>query len=253
MAFKINQYKKILRPCYIDGDLCIIPLNNGQEAITNKEYYNKVSQYNWCISDGYAVAYINNKMIPLNRLLFPEIEICRFINHLRYDCRKENVIELKRKCYIEDGVCKIPLNNGQIAICDADRFDEVNKHTWLIYQNRYVATMINRKIVRLHTFLYPEWKMIDHINHDGLNNTSKNLREANHSQNMINSRVRKNSKSGYKGVCFLGREKKWLASISKDNKRTRIGLFKTAKEAAIAYNEYAIKLHGEYAVLNNIE
>lgn len=75
MAFKINQYNKILRPCYIDGDLCIIPLNNGQEAITNKEYYDKVSQYNWCVSDGYAVTLIDRKMIPLNRFLFPEIEI----------------------------------------------------------------------------------------------------------------------------------------------------------------------------------
>ena len=248
-----NQYIKIIRQCYIKDNLCFIPLNNGQEAFTNKEYFDKVSKHNWCIDDdGYVLTNIKGKNIPLQRFLFPEIKVIRLINRNGLDCRKENIKTMKRECYIENNICYIPLNNGMLAFCDADRFNEVNQYNWT-YTDRRATAYINHKNIKMHRFLYPEWKFIDHINHNILDNTSINLREVNHQQNMINRSINYNSKSGYKGVCFLGREKKWLASISVNKKRYRLGLFISAKEAAIAYNEKAKQLHGEYACLNIIK
>ena len=43
----------------------------------------------------------------------------------------------------------------------------------------------------------------DHIDHNGLNNQRDNLRVSSASQNNMNSRIRKNSTSGYKGICWL--------------------------------------------------
>jgi hypothetical protein len=125
--------RKPKRQCYIKNDLCYIPLQNGQEAFTNKEYYDIVKNYTWLYNSlGYIVANINNKNIYLTKYLFPKIsKRILFIDKNKFNCRKENVIELKRKCYIEDNICKIPLNNGQIAMCDVDSFEEVSKYNWV--------------------------------------------------------------------------------------------------------------------------
>jgi len=61
--------------------------------------------------------------------------------------------------------------------------------------------------------------------------------------------------SKYKGVYFdkTGtRKKRWRAVISEENKITKLGRFLTEKEAAIAYNNKAIELYGERAILNKI-
>jgi hypothetical protein len=243
---------KTLRQCYIKDGLCYIPLQNGQEAFTNKEYYDIVSQHNWSASKNAIVTIINNKTIILSKFLFNYVNKVNYLNKNNLDCRKENVIELKRKCYIEDGVCKIPLNNGQIAICDADRFDEVNKYNWIIHSLNYAATSIKRKHILLHRFLYPEWKLIDHINHNGLDNRSYNLREATQHQNSMNSKLNKNSNTKYKGVSYFTRDNKYEAYINFNYKKIHLGKYPTPEEAAEAYNKKAKELFGEYACLNVI-
>lgn len=55
-----------------------------------------------------------------------------------------------------------------------------------------------------------------------------------------NRRIMSTNTSGYKGV---GQEKgkpNWYARIALNGKRIRLGTYKTAKEAAIAYNTYVI-------------
>jgi hypothetical protein len=89
--------------------------------------------------------------------------------------------------------------------------------------------------------------IIDHIDMDGLNNSIKNLREATRSQNQWNSPIRKNNKSGYKGVSFCSRLKKWRAVIGCDKVEMTIGYFQTPELASAAYNAKAKELHGEYA------
>lgn len=107
----------------------------------------------------------------------------------------------------------------------------------------------------LHRLLYglfvgpiPEGMTVDHADGDVLNNRLENLRLATRSEN---SRNRK-TKSEYKGVYPMcsGR---WYASIFKEGKRYRIGHYDTAIEAARAYNEAALKYHGQFARLNAIE
>jgi hypothetical protein len=238
------------RSCYIKDNLCYIPLQDKTTAITNAEYINLVSKYNWTkTTGGYAVTSINNKLIFLHIYLFSEIKLHRFINENTTDCRKENIIEIDRHCFIKDNICYIPLaNTDKLAMCDADRFDEVNKYNWAISDGR-VSTNINDKQCRLHRFLYPQWKMIDHINHDTSDNRSCNLREVTPKQNMMNTRVRKNSKSGYKGVSFSKDKNKYRVQVI--NKF--VGYFKTSEEAAEAYNKKALELFGEYACLNVIK
>ena len=91
---------------------------------------------------------------------------------------------------------------------------------------------------------------IDHINGDTLDNRFSNLRIATSGQNKTNRDVRSDSKSGFKGVEFQKQNKNWCAYICHDGKKRHLGVFDTADDAAIAYNEAAIDRWGPYARLN---
>lgn len=59
--------------------------------------------------------------------------------------------------------------------------------------------------------------------------------------------------SQYKGVSYSKKSKKWLASIRPDGLSISIGLYSSEIEAALAYNEAAIKYFGPSAFQNVIE
>ncbi len=87
---------------------------------------------------------------------------------------------------------------------------------------------------------------LDHIDGDPSNNRLANLREANCSENSANSRRRKHNKSGFKGV-YCENGKRWVAQIRFQNKRTRLGRFKTAEAAHAAYCAAAQAIHGNFS------
>lgn len=101
-------------------------------------------------------------------------------------------------------------------------------------------------------YVYGEWpeNEIDHINRVRHDNRLCNLREATHSQNMANHAIRSTNKTGFKGVYFDKFCGKYRATCSVDGKRFYLGSFNTVEEAAIAYDEKAKELQGEFAVLN---
>lgn len=68
-------------------------------------------------------------------------------------------------------------------------------------------------------------------------------------QNRANSNRGANNTSGYKGV-HLKDGKHWYAQINVKGKKLYVGRFKTAKEAARAYDTAAIQHHGEFARTN---
>lgn len=100
--------------------------------------------------------------------------------------------------------------------------------------------------------------IVDHINNDTLDNRKSNLRIANPGLNISHSKKyeykEKVTTSKYKGVSFSKNrrsKKKWGCIITLYKKR-HIFYFLTEIEAARKYNEMAIKLLGEFAVLNEL-
>jgi hypothetical protein len=86
---------------------------------------------------------------------------------------------------------------------------------------------------------------IDHINGDKADNRIENLREADHSQNQVNTATRRNE-SGYRGVRFVPKTGRWAARIYVSGAEIRIGTFATAKEASEAYKAKAAEIYGEF-------
>lgn len=166
--------------------------------------------------------------------------------------------------YIDDSIIKFLVESpkyGDIeVIIDKEDLIHINKYTWhLKYDKKidgfYISSQYKNKHLILSRIILnltdPKIKA-DHINHNTLDNRKINLRKCNNSQNNCNKFLTSDNKSGYKGVSWRLDCKKWRSTIYKNNKCIHLGYFKNKIDAAKAYNEAAIKYHGEFAYLNKI-
>lgn len=166
----------------------------------------------------------------------------------------------------------IPLTRGKMAIVDACDYEYLNQWKWCFcpsettksggYAGRVDLSSGKRVKVAMHRLVYSRrseidissLKDIDHKNREGLDNRFDNLRHATRSQNSANRLEGINNTSGYKGVkSDPMREGVWIAQINENGKRTGLGYFNSPEEAALAYNEAAIRIYGEFACLNQVE
>jgi len=132
-----------------------------------------------------------------------------------------------------------------------------NKEAGSKAKNGYIyITMIGeRYLAHRLAFLYVEGVFpenhVDHINLNRADNRFSNLRKCTMSQNLFNRNKNVFRKNGekYKGVCLV--REKYKAQIKTNGKNVYIGSYETEEQAAEAYNEYAKKLGGRFALLND--
>lgn len=91
---------------------------------------------------------------------------------------------------------------------------------------------------------------VDHINGDGLDNRSVNLRIATTRQNTQNIGLRRSNTSGFIGVYWNKDRRRWMARLSADGQRMFLGYFNEPEEAARARDIAAVAHHGSFARLN---
>ena len=96
----------------------------------------------------------------------------------------------------------------------------------------------------LHIFLLgnpPKGMVIDHINRNRLDNRKCNLRVVDKRTNALNSKISIRNTSGFRGVRYDKRAKRWHAVFQiSANKKCHVGYFDSAEEAARA-REIAVK------------
>ena len=94
--------------------------------------------------------------------------------------------------------------------------------------------------------------LIDHINHEKLDNRRSNLRICTTSQNCANMNIKRKNRgiSGFKGVRYHSKNKNWNARITIKRKEIHLGCFTDKDVAAKAYDLAAIKYFGEFALTN---
>jgi hypothetical protein len=151
----------------------------------------------------------------------------------------------------------IKLTQGLSALVDDDDFDSLNKHRWHAHRCKktfYAERKIKQSTTGMHRVIMetPGGMEIDHIDGNGLNNQKSNLRHCTHSQNNMNGRKHKSNTTEFKGVFMQKRTRKWKAQIGYNHATKYLGCYDTAIEAAIAYNNAAVKYFGEFAKLNQV-
>jgi len=116
----------------------------------------------------------------------------------------------------------------------------------------YVLIVVNGKQRMAHRLVWimhgkEPVPMLDHIDGDQLNNRIENLRPITVSQNQRNTKLRKDSTSGIKGVSWQKQTNKWIGQVWHQKKLYRTEAFQDKDQCAAAVKKLRESLHGEFA------
>jgi len=155
---------------------------------------------------------------------------------------------------------KILLTQGKVSLVDDDDYERLARYPWCYKGSGYAVrrgpvTDGKQSLLYMHKEILnigPE-KEVDHINHDRLDNRRANLRVCDHKQNARNMKRRERKTSQFIGVYWERARRKWHAQVKLNYRARFIGRFDSEEEAARAYDQAAVMLHGEFASTNERE
>jgi hypothetical protein len=90
-------------------------------------------------------------------------------------------------------------------------------------------------------------KQVDHEDENKTNNLISNLRDATNAQNSWNTGKISTNSSGYKGVYFDKKTKKWRGQVKCNEKKYSTKRYDTIEEAVKEIMQLREQLHGEFA------
>lgn len=143
----------------------------------------------------------------------------------------------------------IPLKNStKVAEIDEEEYPKVAKYGWNLHSKGYAVCWEYKPAIFMHTLIM--CCQCDHQDRNPLNNRKANLRKCNGTQNQYNQPIDKRNSTGYKGVTYHKKNDKYVAHIRNNGHLTYLGSYETKEEAALAYNNAAKEIAGEFALLN---
>ena len=153
----------------------------------------------------------------------------------------------------------ISLTQGQVCKVDTADYEWLSQWNWYALRTKRGTFYACRsaylspgkvKIVHMHQILCGvdpgRDVMPDHHNRDTLDNRRHNLRPATNQKNTWNTGMRITNRSGYRGVSWKKYNRKWAAQINRDGKRVHLGLFESASDASLVYEEAAKRIYGDF-------
>ena len=154
---------------------------------------------------------------------------------------------------------EIKLTQGKVALVDDEDFQYLNQFKWYAHKkhiNYYAYSYINNKKILMHRLILktPNNLIVDHIDHNGLNNQKSNLRNCTYLENAKNKVSTGDCK--YLGVTKLTRKYKnkiynyYQVYIQIDYMPYYAGCFNNYIDATKRYNRLAKRFHKEFANLN---
>jgi hypothetical protein len=155
-------------------------------------------------------------------------------------------------------VAYVPLTRGYEAVIDAADVPLVEPYNWkakpafnriYAYSSKWDSVNKRKVEVIMHRIINgtPAGYATDHIDLDTLNNRRSNLRTATNLENARNKAISPHNTTGYKGVAWDKRIKKWIARIRDGQRQRHLGVFSSPLEAYAAYCQAAKEIHGNFA------
>ena len=161
-----------------------------------------------------------------------------------YKCSRE-YIKKYNKVLILDTHAEIIINSKKWGmkkcLIDKEDIDKVKELTWQVKYTKetncfyIVSSKSNKKEIKIHRFITncPENKIVDHINHNPLDNRRINLRICTAKTNNATQSLRKDNKSGYAGISKT-KSNKWRVVHS----RKTLGTYNTLEQAIEVKQNY---------------
>jgi hypothetical protein len=151
---------------------------------------------------------------------------------------------------------KLVLASGHVVLLDVEDAHLLAGRSWFLKGAGYVAGQGGRQTrqVLLHRLIMdpPSTLQVDHRNGDKLDNRRSNLRICTNAQNIQNMHARRGTTSQFKGVSWFKRAGLWQVQIRAHPRQLHLGYFKCELCAARAYRDVALRLHGEFANVDEI-
>lgn len=155
--------------------------------------------------------------------------------------KKDTYYEIELYNYFGEfeGMAKISLED----------YSTTQGYIWRTSTEGYVFTHKNGKTIFMHRLiLNPSKKeIIDHANHDKLDNRRENIRIATKSTNAMNVKKWEHNKSGIIGVNFRKDINKWRSYIKINQKQISLGSYTNKEDAIIARLRAEKQYFGDFA------
>lgn len=148
------------------------------------------------------------------------------------------------KIILLENYAEIVINSPKYGLLkikiDLEDVEKIKDYSWQIRKScslLYVQAKIKNKIrttIPLHRLIMncPKGLVVDHINHDTLDNRKCNLRICTVAENNQNQKINKNNKTGFRGLSYDKKYNKYYAQISVSRKHysKRFNNIEDAKE-----------------------
>lgn len=156
-----------------------------------------------------------------------------------------------RPIEVKDGVGYITAANGMTIMVDEADIPAVSEFNWSAMHNGYtwyaVRSVKGKRMLMHRQLISPgSGEQVDHLDHNGLNNTRANMRLCSPSSNNFNKADPLN-KTGFRGVYKATNCDRYFSTIKHNKVKRHLGYFLTPEEAYMAYTKAAIEIYGDLA------
>lgn len=176
---------------------------------------------------------------------------------------RENLSQINRKynTYDLSGSFGVGYTtNGEEFYFDLEDYNKIKTVYWRVNPCGYVSHVYDDKNGKtcnllMHRIIMnpPQNMLIDHINHNKIDNRKCNLRVVDSQKNVMNSSLSKNNKSGVTGVFWNKINSKWASRITYNGEDYHLGYYIELEDAIKARKDAEDLYFGEYSYDNSMK